>query len=64
LLTVVALAAFLDDEAVDGDVALAAAGGNDHVHRGAGLEIFFQARIIERKACCIDANRCQFSIWR
>ena len=48
-LAVVALQALVDDHRIDGDIALAATGGDDHVHRAAKLGIVLQPGIVERK---------------
>ncbi len=49
LFAVVALQSLVNDQRIDIDVALAAAGSNDHIHGGAGFGIFLQAGIIKCK---------------
>ncbi len=56
LLAVVALQRLVDDQRIDIDVALAAAGGHDHVHAAAGVEIVLEAGVVERQACCKHAE--------
>lgn len=47
---VVALQRLVDDERVDIDVALAAAGRDDHVHAAAGFETVLETSVVERQA--------------
>ena len=47
---------FLDDHRVDGLVAFAAAGGDDHVHRRAGGGVVLQPGVVERQARGEDAE--------